>query len=171
MMAGGVIAYPTEAVWGLGCDPYDAHAVGDILRLKSRPVEKGVILVAGSMDQMSPFLEGLSPSQLDTLEATWPGPHTWVIPRNRWVPYWISGQHDSVAVRVSAHPVVRALCDQFGGPIVSTSANPAGMREARTPWMVKRYFGRDVYVTPGVVGASAKPSTISDLVSGRVLRS
>lgn len=168
---GAVIAYPTEAVWGLGCDPANPAAVERILELKGRPVSKGLILVAASIDQFAPVLAHLNPAQRRTLEAAWPGPVTWIVPDGGLIPRWIRGDHSAVAMRVSAHPVVAGLCRAFGGPIVSTSANRAGMREARDATTVHRQFGPAVdAIAPGRVGKSARPSEIRDLLTGVVLR-
>ena len=168
---GDVIAYPTEAVWGLGCDPHNEQALYKILLLKNRPYQKGVILVAANMAQLQPYLHGLTQAQLNTLAQSWPGPNTWVIPDNGHCPPWVRGQHRSLAVRVSAHPVVKALCEQFGGPIVSTSANPAGLPPAKTALQVRKYFRNEpLEYVPGSVGSAGQPTQIRDLVSGEVLR-
>ncbi len=169
---GEVIAYPTEAVWGLGCDPYDEHALWQILRLKQRPYEKGVILVAANMAQLHPFLLGLSEDQLATLSNSWPGPNTWIIPHNGHCPQWIRGSHNSLAVRVSTHPVVQALCEQFGGPIVSTPANPAGLPPARDQLQARRYFiNQPLTYAPGNVGKEQQPTQIRHLLTGQIVRS
>ncbi|WP_372738719.1 L-threonylcarbamoyladenylate synthase [Neptunomonas sp.] len=171
--AGGVIAYPTEAVWGLGCDPYNETAVRRLLALKRRPVHKGVILVAASMTQIEPLLRGLAPEHLERLQASWPGPNTWLLPDpDNIIPSWIKGKHSSVAVRVSAHPGVILLCKAFGRPIVSTSANPSSAEPARSLLRVNTYFGKKLdYYLPGKLGDLAQPTTIQDLRDSRVVRS
>ncbi len=168
--AGGVIAYPTEAVWGLGCDPLDVDAVEKILSLKRRPVEKGLIMVAGSVAQFGPLVEALPADLKAKLEASWPGHTTWLVPHGGLVPAWISGQFDTVALRVSNHPLVQALCDLVGGPIVSTSANPQGRPPARSALHARRYFTDQVLYAPGQVGGQDQPSKIYDLVSGKTIR-
>ncbi len=168
---GGIVAYPTEAVWGLGCNPADEGAVEHILALKDRPRHKGLILVASEIGQITGIIDGLDDAMLSRLEATWPGPTTWLIPHRQRLPQWITGEHDTVAVRVSAHPVVRALCDAWGGPLVSTSANRSGAREARESYQVRRFFGPGVdYFVPGRVGATKNPSTIRDLLTDDIIR-
>jgi len=93
------------------------------------------------------------------------------LPHRGRVPFWIHGEHDTVAVRVSDHPVVRALCLAWGGPLVSSSANPAGARPARESFQVRRYFGNRLdYLLPGAVGGAGRPTGIRDLVSGKVIR-
>ncbi len=171
MHGGGVIAYPTEAVWGLGCDPFQQQAVEQILRLKGRAQKKGLILVAADIQQFSPFLAEITHSQQKQLMATWPGPNTWLVPVNDACPKWISGHFDSVALRVSAHPVVAGLCRAFGAPIVSTSANPQGLSPALNAMEAQRYFhGCLAGFAPGSVNPHANPSTIRDLTTGNVIR-
>ncbi|MEH6589325.1 MAG: L-threonylcarbamoyladenylate synthase [Halioglobus sp.] len=171
LILGGVIAYPTESVWGLGCDPFDEAAVMRLLELKRRPVGKGLILVAGSEAHLGNLLSGLDEASRTRLRATWPGPTTWLLPHRNLVPEWIHGDHDTVAVRVSAHPVVGNLCNAFGGLLVSTSANRAGAVAARHRFQVKRYFGEQLdYIVPGAAGTNARPSQILDLASGQTLR-
>ena len=168
---GGVIAYPTESVWGLGCDPANERAVMRLLALKNRPVSKGLILVASALEQLEWLLSGLDDSQYERLAASWPGPITWLVPHRDLVPRWITGDHDTVAVRVSAHPGVGALCRAWGGVLVSTSANPAGSAPALNQLQIRRYFGDSLdFVVPGHVGGQSRPSSIRDLVSGRTIR-
>ena len=168
---GGVIACPTEAVWGLSCDPASEAAVAHLLALKQRPVHKGLILVAANEQQLDFLLHDLDMEQRQALSASWPGPNTWLVPHRGRLPDFICGQHDTVALRVSAHPVVRELCLAFDGPLVSTSANRAGARPAMQSFQVRRYFGRDLdYLLPGRLGASDRPSTIRDLASGKIIR-
>lgn len=169
---GGVIAYPTEAVWGLGCNPFNEKAVLDLLAIKQRDYEKGVILVASSQAQVEFLLEDLSESQRETLNQHWPGPFTFLIPDpHNKVPAWVKGQHSSIAVRVSAHPLVKALCDAYQGPIVSTSCNPQSKPPALNADEVRDYFGdRLGFITSGAIGDNPKPSEIRDLVTGELVR-
>jgi L-threonylcarbamoyladenylate synthase len=134
-------------------------------------VEKGLILIAASEEQLGFLLSDMSLQDRSTMSVTWPGPVTWLVEHNGRVPSWISGDHDTVAVRVTAHPGVRALCETFGGPLVSTSANPAGARPARARFQVHRYFGNSLgYVLPGSLGAQSKPSEIRSLSTGEIIR-
>jgi L-threonylcarbamoyladenylate synthase len=172
LAAGGVIACPTEAVWGLTCDPDNPDAVARLLFLKQRPVEKGLILVAADMDQLAPLLEALTDAQRSKLALSWPGPCTWLVPHLGHVPPWIHGGSTKVAVRVSAHKGVAALCRSWGGPLVSTSANPAGSRPATAQFQIERYFhGQLDAVLPGALGGSSRPTVIRDLLTDQVLRS
>lgn len=168
--AGGVIAYPTEAVWGVGCDPWNEAAVDRLLALKERPVHKGLILVADSIGQFDFILHDLPERWIDRLASTWPGPNTWLVPHQDRLPTWITGQHDSVALRVSDHPLVRDLC-ALTGPLVSTSANPAGRPSARSRLRVEQYFrGQLDAVLGGTLGGRKNPSLIRDLRTGDVIR-
>lgn len=176
--AGGLIAYPTEAVYGLGCDPLQADAVARLLCLKRRHWRKGLILVASDMAQIMPYIQPLPKAQWQQLQTTWPGPVTWLLPAQAWVPRWLRGHHQGIAVRVSAHPMVRALCDALGGAIVSTSANRSRRRPARTA-IQTRYWLRGEplwhqwphYCLPGAVGDSVRPTIIRDIRTGELLRS
>ena len=132
---------------------------------------KGLILVAANLSQIDFLLSDLEDQQLQTLATSWPGPATWLLPHKGRVPSWICGDHNTVAVRVSNHPVVSALCTAWGGPLVSTSANPGGAQPAREAYQVRRYFGQRLgYLMPGRTGSGGKPTSIRDLISGQIIR-
>ncbi len=170
---GGLLAYPTEAIWGLGCDPFNEAAVLRLLALKQRVVDKGLILIAGDVGQFDGLLDwqALPHDRFQPVMGSWPGPHTWIVPATTRVPRWIKGAHAGVAARVSAHPVVIALCAAFGGPLVSTSANGAGKQPSSTladldPQLIAQIDG----VMGGNTGGLAQPTAIRDARSGAVLR-
>lgn len=170
---GGVIAYPTEAVWGLGCDPFDEAAVARLLAIKQRPADKGLILIAGALEQFEGLLDwdALPTDRSEAVFASWPGPHTWIVPATGRVPHWITGAHDGIAVRVSAHPLVVRLCAAFGGPLVSTSANvggeaPAFTRTQLDPMLLKQLEG----MCEGETGGLAAATPIRDGRTGTQLR-
>ncbi|MEZ0472398.1 Sua5/YciO/YrdC/YwlC family protein [Luteimonas salinilitoris] len=173
LRAGGVVAYPTEAVWGLGCDPMDETATLHLLALKRRAVDKGLILVAASRVQLDPFVDwdALADVRRNAVSASWPGPHTWIVPARADTPAWIRGAHAGVAVRVSAHPGVVALCNAFGGAIVSTSANMTGMPAPRTLAELDPAIrvGVDAVVA-GETSGLERPTAICDARSGEILR-
>lgn len=172
LQAGGIVAYPTEAVYGLGCDPLNPDAVMRLLALKNRPWQKGVILIASCQEQLEPYLEPLDPSIQQKLSQTWPGPVTWLLPAKPQVPYWLRGEHETLAVRVTAHPLAAGLCDSFGGAIVSTSANLAGHEPARNALQVQRSLGKRVdCLLHGELGELSQPTEIRDAVTDRVIRS
>ena len=177
LRGGAVIAYPTEAVWGLGCDPFDEAAVRRLLAIKQRPVDKGLILVAATLSQLDGLVDWdrLPPDRRAVVRATWPGPNTWIVPATARVPDWVAGtnpgNHRGVAVRVSAHASVGALCTAFGGPLVSTSANlsgepPAFRREALDPALLARIDA----VATGETGGGNAPTAIRDALTGAQLR-
>jgi L-threonylcarbamoyladenylate synthase len=171
LKSGGVIAYPTEAVWGFGCDPLNPFAVDQLLELKKRPVNKGLILIAASVEQFAPYLEGLAPALRDKFYAT-AGDHvSWLTPVNGYAPSWVTGQHSSIALRVSTHSLARDLCCAFGGPIVSTSANISGQPTPRQPWPLRKFLSRGLdYILPGELGGAPGPSAIRDLLTDQVIR-
>jgi L-threonylcarbamoyladenylate synthase len=169
--AGGVIAYPTEAVFGLGCDPGDRCAVERLLALKRRSAAKGLILIASEWNQLQPWLDRIPAAWHEKLQSSWPGPTTWLIPAAKHCPDWLTGHHDTLAVRVSAHPLVRRLCQALDSAIVSTSANRSGQRPARSVLEVRLRFGYQIdFVLPGQIGTLTKPTEIRDLASGTVVR-
>jgi L-threonylcarbamoyladenylate synthase len=173
LRSGGVVACPTEAVWGLGCDPFNETAVLRLLAIKQRPVDKGLILVAASVAQLDGLADwdALPRDRRDAVLASWPGPHTWIVPATARVPRWITGTHDGVAMRVSAHPVVAALCEAFGGVLVSTSANPAGAPPPRTAAAIDpRLLAAIDGCVPGETGNLSRPTPIRDARSGAELR-
>ncbi len=170
LRAGGVVAYPTEAVFGLGCDPWNQAAVLRLLAIKQRPMDKGLILIANRLEQLLPFLRPLGTEVEQRLRETWPGPVTWLLPARPAAPRWLRGRHSKLAVRVTAHPLAAALCEAFGGPIVSTSANASGRPPARSALHTRlRCPGVDLILS-GATGGLARPTPIRDALSGEVHR-
>lgn len=169
--AGGLIAYPTEAVYGLGCDPRNRDAVRRLLLLKRRPAHKGLILIAADAAQLAPYMMPLSATEQARLDASWPGPHTWLVPTPTATPRWLRGRHATLAVRVTAHPLAAALCRACGHPLVSTSANRSGRPALRSARAVRIQLGRALDgLLPGPTGGAARPTAIRDLRSGQQLR-
>jgi len=143
--------------------------VQKLLAMKQRNVSQGLILVAGGLYQFTSLVRHLSCEQQATLASSWPGPLTWLVPANEHVPDWIRGAHDSVALRVTAHPVMAELCRIAGKPLVSTSANPSGEPAARDASKVAEYFP-GLPVVEGGLGGATRPSEIRDLETGKILR-
>ena len=173
VMGGGVIAYPTEAVYGLGCDPDNDAAINHLLQVKQRPWQKGLILVAGEYQQLLPYIDEsqLTAEQLAFVHSKWPGPFTFIMPIKPGLSKLLSGTFDSIAVRVTAHEGVRALCAAIDKPIVSTSANLSGQQPALSPSAVKQQFeGIISGLVLGELGYQSAPSTIIDAKSGNILR-
>lgn len=170
---GKVIAYPTEAVFGLGCDPKNEQALENLIQLKGRSVHKGFILIASHIDQVLPYinLSQVSEMMWQQIQKSWPGSYTWVFPARSAVLPLVKGAQQSVALRVTAHPVARALCDAFGGMIVSTSANTSDQPPLQKAQAVWAQFGDNIAgILPGEVNPLLKPSRIQDAVSAKVYR-
>lgn len=171
LQTGGVIAYPTEAIYGLGCDPFNSEAVTRLLQIKHRSIKKGFILIASAWEQIESLVEPIDPKALARVFASWPGPVTWIFPATAEVPFWVRGEHTTVAVRVTAHPLANALCTAFGKPLISTSANLDNfppIRDARTLQMT---FGNKLdLILSGPLGNSYRPTEIRDARSGEIVR-
>ncbi|QLK62764.1 L-threonylcarbamoyladenylate synthase type 1 TsaC [Enterobacteriaceae bacterium Kacie_13] len=167
-----VIAYPTEAVFGLGCDPDSERAVEALLALKKRPKDKGLILIADNYEQLLPYIDdsSLTEQQRQTIHSSWPGPVTWVMPAKASTPDWLTGRFSSLAVRVTDHSLVKELCQKFGKPLVSTSANLNGQPPCRVAEEVSQQFGQDFPVLAGKVGGRENPSEIRDALTGNLIR-
>jgi len=171
---GGVVAYPTEAVFGLGCDPRDRTAFERLFALKQRPPTQGVLLIGAEFAQVAPYIDlGATPAAaLARARASWPGPSTWIFPRAADVPEWIAGGHAGIALRVTAHPPAAALCRGFGGALVSTSANRHGEAPARSAEDVRRAFGATLdAILNESTGGLERPTPIRDAISGESVRS
>jgi len=171
--SGGVIAYPTETVWGLGCDPWNKAAVYKLLRIKQRPAEKGLIIVAADVLQVAPLLQSLSAAQHRQFCTPAEQATTWLIPdEQQWIPAWVKGAYSTVAVRISQHPVVQQLCRALDQPIISTSANVSGQKTIRTSEEIHSLFGNKLdMILQGKTGETQSPSLIVDLISGKIIRS
>ncbi len=171
LATGGIIAYPTEAVFGLGCDPVNAIAVARLLALKQRPWQKGLILIAANYAQLAPFLKPLTPTIKQRVFASWPGAVTWLLPAKPEIPHWLRGQSSQLAVRVTAHPQTVALCQYWDGALVSTSANISNRSAAKTSLKVRQIFGHTLdYIVPGTIGGRQRPSEIRDALTNTLLR-
>ena len=167
--SGGVIAYPTEGVYGLGCLPDDFEAVARILTMKERDPDMGLVLIISDIEQLEDWID--APLNALTLESSLETPVTWILPATEEAPWWICGKHSGIAVRKTAHPVARALCQATDSALVSTSANISGRPPARTAHVLRRIFGALVdYIVPGACGPASGPSEIRVYESGKVLR-
>ncbi len=168
LQQGGVIAYPTEAVFGLGCDPLNETAVMRLLSLKKRPIDKGLILIADDFSQVAHFLQPLNQQQKKHTQAS---ETTWIFPAKKEAPQWITGQFNSIAIRISKHPAVKQLCQSFGSALISTSANLSGLEPAKTSEAVIAQFDQLLDgVLDNKVGELSKPTEIRDSLSGNTIR-
>ncbi len=160
---GECVAYPTEGVWGLGCDPYNSLALLNLKKLKQRDDNKGYILLASSLEQLEDFVD-ISANR-ERLMTKWPGPHTWIVKLKRGAKAINLGINNTIAVRVSNHQTIEMLCTLFGGAIVSTSANLQGNKPAMTLAEVKEIFP-EVFVLEGELGGIAKSTPVQYLDTG-----
>lgn len=171
---GGVIAYPTEAVYGLGCDPQNITAVKKLLEIKQRQKEKGLILVASNLEQLKPYILPLDKTIEQKLLDSWNNSETaitWLVPVKDTTSEFLTGQFDTLAVRISNHPVVKKLCDEFGAAIVSTSANISTHDAARTADQVKQTLADKIdFVVEGETDINAQPSEIRDALTDKIIR-
>ena len=168
---GGLIAYPTEAVFGLGCLPDKTQTIKKLLQLKQRPIEKGLILLAADLSQLAPYITPLEQDVEQKIQSGWPGPTTWVVPTPSRTSPLIRGKFHSIAIRVSAHPIVRELCRQCNSPIISTSANMTDQSMSYSAFDVRLRFKNQLdYILNAPLGDGDKPSVIRDAISERVIR-
>lgn len=168
---GDIIATPTEAVYGLSVDPQNLNSVESLLNLKQRDPNKGFILVASDVSQLEPYIQPLSAELSEKLNATWPGPVTWVVPAKEEVSPLLRGNFDTIAVRVTAHPILAEICEDYGGALISTSANIEGKEPAKTEQQVEEIFEHKVAaIVQGALGREEKPTEIRDAVTGEIIR-
>ena len=171
LSAGAVIAYPTDTIWGFGCDPYNAASVARILQIKQRSVDKGLILLSSRLEYCEPFID-IEPGQREMLLSPCERPTTWLVKASADCPCWIRGNHETVAIRLTDHPLLRFLCDYLQLPLVSTSANRAGRSTARNPLQLRRQFGEQLdFIVSGYETGKGPPSEIKSLATGATLRS
>ena len=172
LLAGGVVAYPTEAVYGLGCMPLEVGAVMRLLAIKNRSTDKGLILIGADLAQFENMVRMPEPPLADEIFSSWPGPVTWLLPASSWVPHWLTGGRETLAVRVTDHPLAAELCRRCDSPLVSSSANRAGRAPLRSALAVRRQLGTEIdYLLAGSLGGQSRPSEIRDGRTGQVIRS
>ena len=168
---GGVIAYATEAVYGLGCDPDNAQAIQKIVDLKARDAKQGFILIASQVSQLEKYLGELSSQERELLEKNWPEPTTLIVTANESVSELITGGRNTVAVRITTHPDTKKLCEALKHPLISTSANRSGQPAITHAWQIQEQFSDSInYLYPSTIGDASKPSTIIDASTGKILR-
>ncbi len=167
---GGLVAYPTESCYGLGCAPTDTRALKRLIAAKGRSAAKGLLLIGADWAQLKPYVAPLPPALLARMKRSWPGPVTWVVPASRRCPALLTGGRSTIAVRVTAHAGAARLCRALGMALVSTSANKSGHKPAKTAAECRRIFGSRVRVLDGRIGQRRRPSTLIDLATGKILR-
>ena len=170
LKSGEVIGYPTEAVYGIGCDPWNQSSVEKIAKIKGRESSKTFLMVASSIDQLTDLIDISTLSRQVT--SSWPGHTTWLITAKENVPYWLQDeQTNKVGIRISNHPLVRELCNKFGKPIISTSANISGKEEIKNQQEFMKIFSSDInYLVDGDLGDYDKASMIIDMQTNKKIR-
>ena len=169
LQQGKLIAYPTEAVYGIGCDPFNQEAVAKLLALKQRAPEKGLIILIADWAQLTPLITPISQASMSAVKNTWPGPTTWIFPKSALIPDWLCGNNQTIAIRMSAHPVASQL--SIPAPVVSTSANLSGDNAARNLAELSLQFPHGIdAVVAGELGGRSQPSAIFEVLTGRQLR-
>ena len=169
--AGGLVAYPTEGVWGLGCDPANRDSVERLITLKGRAASKGLILIAANKNQLAPWIKPFDPSTAERIRGTWPGPVTWIVPARADCPTLLTGGRPTLAVRITAHPPARTLCVAAGTALVSTSANPGGQAPLADVGALRKTFGSALNaILDEPLGGLHGPTEIRDARTGRILR-
>lgn len=168
---GAVIGYPTDTIWGFGCHPLIPHSVERILEIKRRAASKGLILLSSRIEFCTPYLD-LDDAALDRIRQPCARPTTWLVPASENCPDWLRGEHPTIAVRVTDHPLLRALCGSLASPLVSTSANRSGRSSVRSALQMRRQFGDELdFIVSGFDTGSDRPSEIKFLHSGTSVRS
>jgi len=173
LQQGQLIAYPTESVFGLGCDPQQPEAVERLIKIKQRNPDKGLILIASNFLQLMPYLAEINAELANRARRTWPGPVTWVWPvkKEGLTSPLLMGQYQSIAVRVTNHPIAAALCEEFQGAIVSTSANIENEKPAKTAEQVRERFQNKLdVIVGGNIGSLSRPTPIYDVMTQSELR-
>ena len=168
--AGAVFGYPTDTIWGFGCDPLNPQSVARLLQIKQRKVEKGLILLTSDLRYCEPFIR-LAAGQRAMLETPAATPTTWLVEASDRCPPWIRGIYPTVAIRVTDHPLVRFLCERLRLPLVSTSANRGGKSTVRSALQLRRQFADEVdFIVTGFNTGGGRASEIKSLASGNILR-
>jgi L-threonylcarbamoyladenylate synthase len=141
-----------------------------LLKLKQRPQRKGLILIAAHYSQVARYLLPLSPAEQDKLQSDGAKVVTFLMPSRPSTPHWLRGEHNTLAIRITAHPFAKQLCRNARSALISTSANRSGQQSAKTYAECKRLFGNEVWVLRGLVGKRKQPSTIRSWLNGKIVR-
>jgi len=174
---GGVIAYPTEAIFGLGCDPDNNVAIKKLLKLKQRSADKGLILLASDYTQLLPYIDDklfkktLGNEKYNSVLSQWPSAITQLLPAKKNISPLLTGVFDTIAVRVTDHPDVVALCQKMNKAIISTSANVSKQEPARTWQQVEQQFKKSVdFIIKSNTQGLTKPSLIINPLTEEIIR-
>ena len=170
---GGVIVCPTEGVYGLSAVVTNSAAITRVISMKKRALNKGLIVVAADVAMLEGIVNfsALSADSLRLLHEKWPGHATFIVPTHMQINPLLTGGRNTLAVRVTAFPLLQALCREAGGPLISTSANISGSEPLQTLEELQATFASSVdYILDEPCQGLHKPSTIYDVLSGAILR-
>jgi L-threonylcarbamoyladenylate synthase len=169
---GAVIAYPGDTIWGFGCHPLVKDSIDRILQIKQRSASKGLILLSSELDFCLPYISSdLSTNDIAQLKKSTAQPTTWLIPASHNCPSWLRGEFSTIAIRITCHPFIKALCTELKSPIVSTSANLSGKTTIRNSIQARRLFASQLdYIISGYQPGTGRPSEIKSLESGDIIR-
>lgn len=170
---GGIIAYPTESCFGLGCLPQHIKALKKIIHLKKRPAHKGLIVIGNNIYQFRRIIAKINQQEKQLLNQQWQQKNatTYLLPTNKQVLPILRGRgRQLIAVRLPKHNGARAICSQLNTALVSTSANRSHQKPCRNTREAQRIFGKQVLVIKGLIGKQNKPSTIIDWQSKKIIR-
>lgn len=170
---GAVIAYSGDTIWGFGCHPLRSDSVAQILHIKRRSSNKGLILLASDIKFCLPYIShNLPAAKLALIQQQKSRPTTWLIPASRHCPSWLRGEFPTVAIRITNHPFIQALCEKIESPIVSTSANVTGKSPVRNSIQAHRLFADQLHtIVSGYNPGTGRPSEIKSLETGNIIRS
>jgi len=167
---GAVFGYPSDTIWGLGCHPLIAGSVERILQIKRRPISKGLILLSSRLEYCRAYL-GVDTAKLVPIARAGEQPTTWLVPASEFCPPWLRGEHPTIAIRITDHPLLQRLCDGIEAPVVSTSANRSGRSSARSRLQMQRQFGDELdFIVGGFTPGTGRPSEIKSLLDGATVR-
>lgn len=170
VLQGAVFGYPTDTIWGFGCHPLIDSSVMRILKIKNRSPDKGLILLSSQLDYCLPYLDAAA-DLLETIRLPAEQPTTWIVDASEDCPVWLRGKHPGIAIRITDHPFVVALCQRIESPLVSTSANRAGASAVRNLLQLRRQFGSQLdYLVSGYEVGKGAASKIKFLADGNTLR-
>ena len=171
LKAGKVLVHPTESIWGFGCDALNESAIDLIFKLKQRPLNKSLIVLAESYFSIKKFVTSLNPDQEKLLNEKWPGPYTFLFTYNKNLPDHLMNETGKIAIRVSNHLPLKYLLKAYKGFMVSTSANFSGQSNINCPNKILETFANDdIAYYDELLGDQLKPSQIIDLETGITIR-
>ncbi len=167
---GGIIAYPTESVYGLGCDATNLNAIAQLLSIKNRPQAKGLIILVSHIEQAFEFIAPLNQQQIETIKQPNIRATTWLLNKSSHLSPLLVGKHDKIAVRVTSNPVAKNLCQLLNKPLVSTSCNLSSKPASSHVSIVRNQMKMKLnLILSGSCGGQL-PSRIVDLQSSRIIR-